>query len=544
MESFFIYIHSLFKKRITMKFILSIPVLLFALCSYGQSKKISCKVGQEYELTRDAYRLCSWANDRDDFGFVSITQNTRLLKAVQFDLKSLNIKSEADIKTSDLPKNRVNEMNYVFDKNNYWIYSDWDKKSQKELLYAVDLGAMAKTGSATPKLLMENPRLTGVVKTTGTFVLNVHGKYKFARDAEKKLLLVTCKMFSAEKDDKLRKDKIGHAVFDENMNKIWSAEFIMPYTKSVMNYIHFAVDKKGNAYVLVKVYDSDSRKEINESTGKSAFHFEILKFTADGKMSQVAIATDSYGIGEIYFSENQNHEIAIAFTYTNNFEDNDFKGIFIATLDKNGKLNTAKSGFHDFAQIITNEKRSGSFTPENLLIQNLLFEKDGSVLVTCEVNYIEKGLQQASPTSNQFSRNFNIYHYGNILACRLNKDGNFEWIKTIRKDQYESTFSSEALGFTFFSDPQGYYFLYLDHKKNATLPTDGTPYKYNVDYSGQLVVCRIDKAGSITREVLFANKAEDILIQVTCFTKVGKDWYTTCLTKNGDLKPLSITVND
>ncbi len=66
----------------------------------------------------------------------------------------------------------------------------------------------------------------------------------------------------AEKRDKKSLDRIGIHVYDRSMNKLWGNEFTMPYNESVMDNADFSIDADGNAYLLAKVYDSDSRKEV------------------------------------------------------------------------------------------------------------------------------------------------------------------------------------------------------------------------------------------------------------------------------------------
>jgi uncharacterized protein YxeA len=527
-----------------MKFIISITVLFISVCSFAQNNKFAFKFGQDNEFKKDTYGIGSWANDKYNFGYISIFQNSKKLYAEQFELKSLNFKSETIIKLPDLSKNYTMEGDYAFDSNNYWIYSDWDRKAEKELLYAVNLGATATTGNVDIKLLMENPRLAGVVRTTGGPSLIVYGKYKIRQDAAKKLLLVTYKIFPEDKNDKLRKDKIGHYVFDERMNKLWSGEFQMPYANGIMDNIDFSIDGKGNAYMLVKVYDSEARSELNTTTGKAGYHLEILKFTSDGKMSPVVISAGEYFVRETYFGENQDHKIVVSFTYTKAAKDLLLKGIFVATLDETVKLHTSKDGFRDFPQLLPDEKGSGSFTPTILLIRNLLFEKDGSILAVFEVYDVEKETTHRSSSMNNIGTYFHkiTYHYRDILAYKIGKDGNFEWTKTIPKKQYE-TYYSGTLGFKLFSDAEGYYFLYTDDKRNTPLPKDEVPYKYQTGYAGQLVLSRIDKAGNINKEVLLENKAEDMSISLRNFTQQGTtNWYNFSVLKNGNFKPFLMTM--
>jgi hypothetical protein len=47
--------------------------------------------------------------------------------------------------------------------------------------------------------------------------------------------LVSYKLFPEERNDKKNYDKIGFHVFDDKMNKLWGAEYTMPYTEAIMD---------------------------------------------------------------------------------------------------------------------------------------------------------------------------------------------------------------------------------------------------------------------------------------------------------------------
>ena len=101
------------------------------------------------------------------------------------------------------------------------------------------------------------------------------------------------------------------------------------------------------------------------------------------------------------------------------------------------------------------------------------------------------------------------------------------------------------MGFKLVSDATGYYFLYLDNKKNMDITEDEVP-KYHVDGAGgQVVVSKLDNAGVITnKELLFDTREEDVKVFPAKFTKInGSQFIGRAQVKKNRYQPLLITVN-
>jgi hypothetical protein len=151
-----------------------------------------------------------------------------------------------------------------------------------------------------------------------------------------------------KKNDKKNYDRIGLWVYDQKMTKTWNSEFTMPYTEAIMDNLDFTIDAKGNAYMLAKVYENEKRKEKDKETGKPGYHFEVLKFSSDKKMTQYAISLDDYFIREASLIENSAHDIVVSCTYSKKSKGNGTDGVFLAMLDQNGKVVKYKNGYFEF----------------------------------------------------------------------------------------------------------------------------------------------------------------------------------------------------
>lgn len=532
----------------TMKYIILMPLCFVASFSFAQSKKFSFKLGTEYDLPRKSEDLSFFGNDKD--GIVNLSLKKDELNISRFDPKTLSQTSEKTIELTELTKNFNSETVADFNTNYFWLHSDWDKKEERELLYYDKIDVATGKITESNKKLIETTKMGGTMASTGWYSYKLEGKYDFNYDVEKRKLLVTYRLSPESRNDKKNYDKIGMYVFDENMNKLWGSEFTMPYTEAIMDNSDFSVDSKGNAYMLAKVYESEKRKEVDKETGKAGYHFEVLKFTKDSKkIINTTITIGDYFIKETSLIENSLHEMVIASTYSKKIKNGGTDGVFLTTMDAEGKISKYKNGYYEFplaelekfetARTKRKMERKDDYEAPNLKVRNVVVEGDGSIFIGCEVNYI---ISSTYTTSTGSTRTTYSYFYEDIIASKINAAGKFEWVRKIPKQQ-RGTRGQGTMGYKLISDASGYYFLFLDNKKNMELTEDETP-KYHVDgYGGQVVVARIDNSGAVSKELLFDTREEDVMIFPAQFSRInGTQFIGRASMKRGDYKPLLITV--
>jgi len=532
-----------------MKFLIFIPIFCIVfLPANSQSKKFSFKLGAEYGLPRKTEDLAFFGNDKD--GIVNLSLKKEELNVIRFNAKTLDQTSEKTIELAEASRNFNSEEVVNLNDNYFWLHSDWEKGSEKEMLYydKIDV-ASGKITDANHKLF-ETTRLGGNAVATGFYRYKLSGKYRFNYDVDQKKLLVSYRLHPEERNDKKNYDKIGLQVFDEHLNKLWGNEFTMPYTEAIMDNSDFSIDSKGNAYLLAKVYDSDARKEKDKATGKPAYHFEVLKFTKDSKqISHTTISVDDYYIKQPTLIENALHDMVIACTYSKKALSHGTDGIFLAMIDPDGKVIKYKNGYYEFplaelekfesARTRRKMEKKDDYENPDLVVRNVTVESDGSVFVACEEYHVEQ-------TSSYDGRNwtyYTTYYYEDMLAAKISASGKFEWLRKIPKKQKGGA-GRGGMSFTLISDQSGYYFLYLDNKKNMELADDETP-KYHVDgQGGQVVVARIDNKGTVSKELLFDTREEDVKVYPADFSRInGNQFIGRARVKRNLFQPLLITVN-
>ncbi|MBX3253975.1 MAG: hypothetical protein KF862_07520 [Chitinophagaceae bacterium] len=536
-----------------MKKIILIAICFPAIMATAQSKKFQFKTGAEYGLPKKAEDLSFFGNNEN--GIVNLSLKKDELYFTRFNPKSLAQTGEKVIPIPDATRNMNSEIVIDFNPLYFWLRSDWDKDRQKEMLFVTTIDVNnGKLGNKNEKLI-ETDRLAGSMSTTGWYSFKKTDKYQFNFDANRTKLLVSYRLAPADKKDKKSLDRIGIYVFDRNMNKLWGNEFTMPYNEAVMDNADFSVDAEGNAYLLAKVYNSDSRKEFDKATGNPAYHLEVFKFTKNNEqVVHTTVSLDQYFIRESTLIENAQHDMVIACTYSKDPKTKTTEGIFLGLFNGN-KVVDYKKGFYKFpiSELVKFESRrekrkrekKDDYEIPNLKVTDVLVEKDGSVLIACEEQYTRTHQRSGFGANGMMtsSSTYVTYHYDDILATRVNASGEIEWLKKIPKMQY-GTRGKGTMSFKLISDETGYYFLYLDNIKNQKMDDDDTPAKHIDGAGGQVFVSKIDNKGNVTKELIFNTREEDMMIYPSEFTKINdKQFIGRARLKKTLFQPLLITVN-
>ena len=524
-----------------MKCLLLGAMTLLSALSFGQSKKFTFKLGDEYELPRRTIDLAFFGNDKD--GIVNLSQKKDQLTILRFDPVTLAQTSDKVIELPDASKYFASEGVADFGANYFWLHSDWNKSDEKELFYYDKIDVVTGKVISANQLMFETTEMGSNIN-----------KYVLNYSADHKKLLVSYRLKPEKKKDKDNFDKLGLQVFDENMKKIWGSEFTMPYNEAVMDNSDFSLDSKGNGYLLAKVYDSEKRREKDKETGMPAYHYEVLKFSPDSKkIISATISLDNFFIHQATLVESSTNDMIISCTYSKKAgrkgNSNGTDGIFLATLDQSGKVVKFKDGYYEFpldeltkfesARAKKKMEKKDDYEAPNLSVRYVSVEADGSVFMACEEYYTVV----TTTYNGRYTTTYTTYYYEDIIAAKINVSGKFEWLRKIPKKQ-RGLNGIGTMSFKLISDASGYYFLFLDNKKNMELAEDEVP-KYHVDPSGgQVVVVKLDPSGTMTKELLFDVRDEDVIIYPSQFSKInGHQFIGRARVKRNHYKPLLITAN-
>lgn len=461
-------------------------VYLVSIHSYGQIKDISYALGGAYDLD-GLTRISSFLGNEKE-GYVHFAMKGKKRRITSFDGQSLTKTAEENVE-ADVSGNFSSELFTAFNNSGqyYWIYSDWDRSGDKELLLFDKIDVKTGKITASRQKMLETTKIS-----------TKWNKYRFAYDKAGKKLLVSYRLLEKSKTDRKNVDKLGFYVFDEHMNKLWSNEFIMPYNEAIMDNISYTVDNDGNAFLLAKVYNDESRRETEKKTGKPAYHFEIMKFTAGNSQPVIVpVTTEGFYIRQAILMENSLHEIVMTCTYSKKSKGTGCAGIFLASIDKNNQLVKYKKGLYEFpkSELVKYESKrvrrliedeDEGYEAPDMYVNRIIMENDGSMMIACEEYYT------TSSTSRDGFTNV-TYYYENIIASHIDATGKLEWVRKIPKKQVGHA-GRANLSYNLTNDSTGYYFIYNDNPNNLHITEDQTPEKDSRKAS-QVIVSRITKHG-------------------------------------------------
>ena len=100
----------------------------------------------------------------------------------------------------------------------------------------------------------------------------------------------------------------------------------------------------------------------------------------------------------------------------------------------------------------------------NYMMREAAIFEDGSIVGTMEQYYV----QIVSSTNSQTGQTTNTYeyYYNDIIAYRINADGEFDWIEKIRKHQVSTNDGGPYSSYESFIDKGKLYFIFNDNSKN------------------------------------------------------------------------------
>ncbi|MEJ0104082.1 MAG: hypothetical protein WDO19_16640 [Bacteroidota bacterium] len=116
-----------------MKYLFLIVISLLPAFSYGQNKKFSFKLGLDYNLSKRSYDLSFFGNEKDGIVNLSLTGNEMYI--TRFEPNTLTQAIEKKIELPGLGKNFSKETVVDFGTNYFLVFSDWNKKEEREYLY-------------------------------------------------------------------------------------------------------------------------------------------------------------------------------------------------------------------------------------------------------------------------------------------------------------------------------------------------------------------------------------------------------------------------
>lgn len=391
----------------------------------------------------------------------------------------------------------------------YMFYSIYDRPNVTEQLFVREVDFDNAKFKDLGKLLFSvKGKVSGAFTSTGfAFSFKVTDKFDFYTTFDDSKLIVQYRKVPEEKRDAYNKDVIGMHVFDGDMEEVWSDDVTMPYTEKKMNNIGYAVDKKGNGFILAEVYKDETTRRVDKE-GNPNYDLELIRIDGDDRsITTSKIDLKNKFIIDLGFFEGNDDEIILAGYFGKDYRAGT-DGIFMFKLDENGEVSDEVSYeipvdvmsmyMSERAQARMekrDEKRDVSIP--NMVLREIVFSEDGSLTIIGEKYYVVTHYNAKTGTTTY------TYHYDEILMTRVDGNGELAWMKKLPKRQSGGA-GRGGMSYFLMTGKNSHYVLFLDNVKNMEIGINDYPAAHSDGRGGYLTGFKVDdETGELTKISIF-----------------------------------------
>jgi len=429
-----------------------------------------------------------------------------------FDVKSLNLISV------NVYKDLLEEASFEFFQEAkgrfYLYYSLYDKVNKLEQLFVREIDPKsAKFIGEERKIITVEDKITGTLIANGMFYsFKTVNKFSFDDSYDGDKLLIYYKLKPQIKNDSKNFDVVGIHVFDEKVNQLWSKVFEFPYTEKKMDLLDYAVNAKGDVFILSKIYNDDTENQRNKSD-KPNYHMAV--FIIDNntkKLSETKIELGDKYINSIILNDLNEDFMSMGGYYRNPESTYGSDGVFVFKLKSDGVL--YDKSYHDIPLGILNqnaskkeikknskkEESTGNASFENLKLDRIVTQPDGSTILIGEERY---SITTTYRDANGNWHTSTTYYYNDILVTKISAKGELIWMHKLPKFQRGGR-TLGGMSFQYMKNNTDHFFFFLDNIKNEALEKDEAPAGHVDGAGGVLMSTKINNgSGRSTKESLF-----------------------------------------
>ncbi|OUR99396.1 hypothetical protein A9Q86_12570 [Flavobacteriales bacterium 33_180_T64] len=321
------------------------------------------------------------------------------------------------------------------------------------------------------------------------------------------------KKFFAINFDFKNKEKETHKVFvfNDNFEQVYDKLIVKDIKDKLFVYKSFQVDgEDGTIYFLGKAYEGGKRK--SKKKGKVNYHYELNKINAEGEQSISFKSEDKY-IESLYLVKNSERLACVGFF--GNKEEYKLNGVCIYDLDPK-TLQTNFNKFNDFSnEFLTDKygnregkkKRKKAKGINNIDFKGVYLMANNDIVINAEEFFITT---HTSMGANGSMSTRTVYHYNDIMAMRLDAQGNLKWARNINKAQVGTVNSS----YTSLPVNESTYFFINCSDNVKKLSADRISFKQTSSKRSNLYAISIDGDGNFDYKKLIDDKESKVYYKV------------------------------
>lgn len=315
--------------------------------------------------------------------------------------------------------------------------------------------------------------------------------------------------------------RLSLKVFDSKMRPIWEQNKIeLPYKDKLFELLNYTISNKGDVYTLGKRYKDDKKKWKIDA--EPPIHHIISYSNKGTKVKDFELELTNKYINEISFIVDQNENL-ITFGLYGTENNSGIKGVFYMSIDGESKK-IIKSSFKEFTEdFITQgwserevkkakkkeEKKGKEPQMYKYDLRHVIVDENGGITILAEQYYVYVVSHTSTDSNGNTHTTYTYhYHYNDIIAIRINKNGEIEWTTKIEKSQHSINDGGRLSSFAVKVKNDKIYLIYNENSRDFFEDEDKKTKKKNKRTYFTLLVT-LDSKGEYLKEILLNNKEED-----------------------------------
>lgn len=421
----------------------------------------------------------------------------------------LNLKKEHIL---DVRENRIEN---AFIKNDQLHLIEFNQSKKNKLLIYSTLTTNLNTFDFTSKELLaiseENFKKYFEIMVFPFFINN--GISQLDADHMGSVSMSENNKFFAINFDLKNKEKETHKVFvyNDNFELVFEKLIVKKIKDRFFDYNTIEVDDtNGTLYFLGKSFENESRRK--KKKGKTNYHFELSKIDANGEKT-VSFKNPDKFISSLSLVKNKGKLSCVGFY--GNKDEGKLNGVCMINIDSETfEVETKK--FNPFSDTFLTDKygdnerkkkRKAKKGLKTISYRSIEIQENGDLIISAEEDYITV---HTTMGQNGATSSYTIQHYDDIIALKLNKEGDLLWSRNINKVQTGDANSS----FTPISlDHKMYYFMNCsDNIKKIS--ADRIQFKQTSSKKSNLYVITLNDEGVFDYKKLIDDKVSKVFYKV------------------------------
>jgi hypothetical protein len=269
-------------------------------------------------------------------------------------------------------------------------------------------------------------------------------------------------------------DKYGFKVFDSNLNEISEGDYRLPFAGDLSEINEHYLSNTGDYFISVTEYSAPTtRKFFKNYMNYKALHlFHITpdltdQYTIDLKGRRVETMTMNSDNNRLFtisgvFGEEQQSGVAGLFYMRFDFDRNEMINEGFEKFDKNFITQDWSERQKEKAER-NEDKGKGEPQLYNYRMRQSEILKDGSIVGSMEQYYVVTNTYYDGRGN---SRSSYSYYYNDIVAFKIGKEGGFDWLKKINKEQVSTNDGGPFSSYCRFVDGSEIVFIFNDNSEN------------------------------------------------------------------------------